>query len=56
MTTEERMRDMLQRHEPDSANALAHPQREPYLRAAAARVAERLESNEVYTELDALAA
>lgn len=43
MTVEERMRDMLRRHGPDSPNALAHPLRGPYLRAAAARVAERLE-------------
>ena len=38
------MSDMLRRHGPNSPNALAHPLREPYIRAAAARVAERLES------------
>jgi hypothetical protein len=43
MTIEERMRDMLRRHGADSPNALAHPLREPYVRAAASRVAERLE-------------
>lgn len=31
MNTEDRMSDMLERHGPDSANARAHPQREPYL-------------------------
>lgn len=44
MTPDERMSDMLRRHGPDSANARAHPLREPYLRTAAARVAERLDS------------
>jgi conjugative relaxase-like TrwC/TraI family protein len=43
MTSDERMSDMLKRHGPNSPNALAHPQREPYLRAAAMRVAARLE-------------
>jgi HD domain len=43
MTLDERMSDMLKRHGPDSPNALAHPQREPYIRAAAMRVAARLE-------------
>jgi hypothetical protein len=47
MTVEERMRDMLRRHGPGSPNALAHPQRERYIRAAATRVAERLESRGV---------
>ena len=56
MTTEERMRDMLERHGPDSANALAHPQREPYLRAAAGRVTRRLDSIGVHTALAATAA
>ena len=56
MLPEERMRDMLERHGPDSANALAHPQREPYLRAAAARVAQRLHSIGVHTEFAAVAA
>jgi hypothetical protein len=41
---EERMSDMLRRHGPNSPNALAHPLRERYIRAAATRVAERLES------------
>jgi hypothetical protein len=52
-TTEDRMNDMLERHGPDSANARAHPQREPYLRAAAGRVAKRLDSIGVHTELAA---
>jgi hypothetical protein len=56
MTTDERMSDMLERHGPDSANARAHPQREPYLRAAAVRVAGRLDSIGVHTELAAMAA
>jgi hypothetical protein len=43
MTVDERMSDMLKRHGPDSPNALAHPRRELYIRAAASRVAERLE-------------
>jgi HD domain len=43
MTVEERMSDMLKRHGPSSPNALAHPQRERYIRAAAMRVAARLE-------------
>jgi hypothetical protein len=50
------MSDMLERHGPDSANARAHPQREPYLRAAADRVAKRLGSIGVHTELAAVAA
>jgi putative nucleotidyltransferase with HDIG domain len=44
VTIEERMRDMLKRHGPHSANARAHPQRERYIRAAASRVANRLDS------------
>jgi hypothetical protein len=56
MTTEDRMHDMLERHGPDSANARAHPRREPYLRAAAGRVAKRLDCIGVHTELAALAA
>jgi hypothetical protein len=56
MLPEARMRDMLERHGPDSANALAHPQREPYLRAAAGRVTGRLDSIGVHTELAAIAA
>ena len=47
MTVEERMADMLRRHGPDSPNALAHGYREPYLRAAARRVAARLEEQGV---------
>jgi hypothetical protein len=42
MHFEQRMRDMLDRHGPSSANARAHPQRAPYLRAVARRVAIRL--------------
>jgi len=56
MVPEERMRDMLERRVPDSANALAHPQREPYLWAAAGRVAQRLDSIGVHTALPAGAA
>ncbi len=43
MTLDERMSDMLKRHGPDSPNAKAHPLREPYILAAATRVARRLE-------------
>jgi putative nucleotidyltransferase with HDIG domain len=43
MTVDERMADMLRRHGADSPNGLAHAQREPYLIAAARRVASRLE-------------
>lgn len=43
MTVPERLADMLARHGPDSPNALAHPQRQPYLLGAAARVVRRLE-------------
>ena len=42
MTVDERLADMLERHGPDSPNARAHTEREPYIRAAADRVAERL--------------
>jgi hypothetical protein len=45
MTVEQRMSDMLRRHGPNSPNALAHPLRERYIRAAATRVAERLRSH-----------
>jgi len=41
MTVEERMRNMLSRHGAHSPNARAHVQRQPYLRAAIRRVAER---------------
>ena len=47
MTVEARMSDMLRRHGPNSPNALAHPLRERYIRAAATRVAERLRSRDV---------
>jgi hypothetical protein len=42
MTVEERMRDMLDRHGPDSPHARAHAVRGPQLFATAARVAARL--------------
>lgn len=42
MTTDERVRDMLARHGPDSPNARAHDQRGPYLRALSDRVRARL--------------
>ena len=38
---DERMQNMLRRHGPDSVNARAHAQREPYFRCAWARVAVR---------------
>lgn len=41
-TLEARMREMLQRHGPESPNAPAHPARAPYLRAALQRVNSRL--------------
>lgn len=44
MTLDERMTDMLARHGAQSPNARVHHQREPYLRAVAARVRPRLES------------
>ena len=44
MTVDERIRDMLDRHGPDSPNIRAHPRRGPYLRSAARRVAFRLEA------------
>lgn len=43
MTVEERMADMLSRHGDASPNALAHARRQPYLVAAARRVAARLQ-------------
>lgn len=43
MTVPQRIADMLARHGPDSPNARAHPQRQPYLLAAATRVIRRLE-------------
>lgn len=42
MTVEERMRDMLNRHGPDSPRARVHHIRRPHLLATAARVASRL--------------
>jgi putative nucleotidyltransferase with HDIG domain len=42
MTLAERLVDMLQRHGPDSPNAVAHPIRESTLRAAVERVQRRL--------------
>jgi putative nucleotidyltransferase with HDIG domain len=42
MTVEERMREMVARHGPHSPNARAHPERRPYLLAAADRVRHRL--------------
>jgi hypothetical protein len=43
MTVDQRLADMLERHGPDSPNARAHEEREPYILAAVARVAARLE-------------
>lgn len=43
LSLDERMRDMLERHGPDSASARAHPEREVYLRSAYQRVNRRLE-------------
>lgn len=43
MTLEERMRDQLERHGPDSVQARAHPQREAYFRSASRRVVSRME-------------
>lgn len=42
MTVEERLRDTLNRHGPDSAHARVHAVRGPHLRATATRVASRL--------------
>jgi hypothetical protein len=42
MTIEQRMTDMLDRHGPDSSNAVAHPRRAPLLQAAVHRVERRL--------------
>ena len=42
LSIDERMREMLERHGPDSANARAHPQRELYFRSAFQRVTRRL--------------
>ena len=45
-TLDERMRDMLERHGSESANAQAHPQREAYFRATLHRVTTRLADRE----------
>jgi hypothetical protein len=42
MTMDERIRDKLKRHGPESPNARANPERDDYIRAAAGRVADRL--------------
>jgi putative nucleotidyltransferase with HDIG domain len=42
VSLDERMAEMLARHGPDSVHARVHPEREPYLRAVAARVEQRL--------------
>ncbi|MGW5153786.1 hypothetical protein [Rhodococcus koreensis] len=42
MSLDQRLREKLDRHGPDSPTARACPQREPYLRAAADRVGQRL--------------
>jgi hypothetical protein len=42
VTFAQRLTDMLRRHGPDSANAVAHARREPALRAAINRVDQRL--------------
>ncbi len=42
MTVDERLRDKLKRHGPDTPNARANPERDDYIRAAARRVADRL--------------
>lgn len=46
LTLDERMRDMLERHGPQSAHARAHAQREAYFRATLHRVTARLEDRE----------
>jgi putative nucleotidyltransferase with HDIG domain len=47
MTLAERFADVLHRHGPASATALAHPVREPTLRAAVERVQRRLRAAEI---------
>ena len=42
MTLDERIRDKLKRHGPESPNARANPERDDYTHAAARRVADRL--------------
>jgi hypothetical protein len=44
---DERMRDMLERHGPDSVNARAHPQRKAYFQASLHRVIARLGGTDV---------
>lgn len=46
LTLDERMRDMLERHGPQSPHGQAHPQREAYLRAALQRVTAQLSARE----------
>ena len=41
-TLDERLRDKLKRHGPETPNAQANPERDDYIRAAARRVADRL--------------
>jgi hypothetical protein len=45
-SVEDRMRDMLERHGPDSPNARAHPRRRAYIRSALQRVTSRLDRAE----------
>ena len=42
MMLDERLRDKLKRHGPETPNARANPERDDYIRAAARRVAGRL--------------
>src|SRR6476646_9196098 len=42
MMLDERLRDKLKRHGPETPNARANPERDDYIRAAARRVADRL--------------
>ena len=42
MAVDERLREKLTRHGPDSPNARANPERDDYIRAADRRVARRL--------------
>jgi putative nucleotidyltransferase with HDIG domain len=42
MTVDERLRDKVKRHGPNSPNARANPERDDYIRGAARRVAHRL--------------
>jgi predicted hydrolase (HD superfamily) len=42
MTVDERLREKLTRHGPDSTNARANPERDDYIRAADRRVTQRL--------------